>query len=319
MKEIVYQRTFYINLRILNMSLRLPVSIGIQWTLPSNCWEPWQLLSLPQWEWGQPWWSSGMQLIYNVISQICYPCANSTLTYIMAVDKTIGDMKVAFLDFRIPWVTIWPLWSFSATGHLCISFDNPPPVQCNRNLHDILLLPQFPLSFFYFSQVLSPMEDHGSRKISKSVQEGSKRGKQKNSESPHRAPSGKEINRPSESCIFAQTKSARTHSYKRTLSSNLQSTRTSLPKKEILQRIKSKKDVSSYQLGHQLSLKWSTGAGPRIGCVADYPLKLRLQTLEFVNLSPRDLPTPSVSNLHSILTSISTLCVVMWPSIDCLS
>uniref|UniRef100_A0A2N9HTA7 Calmodulin-binding domain-containing protein n=1 Tax=Fagus sylvatica TaxID=28930 RepID=A0A2N9HTA7_FAGSY len=160
-------------------------------------------------------------------------------------------------------------------------------------------------------QVLSPMEDHGSRKISKSVQEGSKRGKKTNSESPHRAPSGKEINRPSESCIFAQTKSSRTHSYKRTLSSNLQSTRTSLPKKEILQRIKSKKDVSSYQLGHQLSLKWSTGAGPRIGCVADYPLKLRLQALEFVNLSPRDLPTPSVSNLHSILTSISTLCVVM--------
>nr|POE81489.1 iq domain-containing protein iqm3 [Quercus suber] len=169
-------------------------------------------------------------------------------------------------------------------------------------------------------QVFSPTEDHESYNSCKSVNEGSystknvqeesKLGELTNSEPPCQAPRENEINsRPSESCTYAQTKSTRTHSYKRTLSSDLQRTRTSLPKKEILQRIKSKKEVSSYQLGHQLSLKWSTGAGPRIGCVADYPLKLRLQALEFVNLSPRDPPTPSVFDVF--LSSITTLCVVM--------
>ncbi|XP_052884834.1 IQ domain-containing protein IQM3-like isoform X2 [Gossypium arboreum] len=75
-----------------------------------------------------------------------------------------------------------------------------------------------------------------------------------------------------------------TNTYERTLSGGLQSPRTEVPKTAILQRINSKKATKSYQLGHQLSLKWSTGAGPRIGCVADYPLELRQQALEFVNL-----------------------------------
>ncbi|CAI9097786.1 OLC1v1034277C1 [Oldenlandia corymbosa var. corymbosa] len=75
--------------------------------------------------------------------------------------------------------------------------------------------------------------------------------------------------------------------YKRTLSGGLQSPRAEVPKKVILQRINSKKAASSYQLGNQLSLKWSTGVGPRIGCVADYPIELRLQALELTNLSPR--------------------------------
>ncbi|XP_030965955.1 IQ domain-containing protein IQM3-like isoform X2 [Quercus lobata] len=169
-------------------------------------------------------------------------------------------------------------------------------------------------------QVFSPTEDHESYNSRKSVNEGSystknvqeesKLGELTNSETPCQTPRENEINsRSSESCTYAQTKSTRTHSYKRTLSSDLHRTRTNLPKKEILQRIKSKKEVSSYQLGHQLSLKWSTGAGPRIGCVADYPLKLRLQALEFVNLSPRDPPTPSVCDVF--LSSITTLCVVM--------
>ncbi|KAJ4850692.1 IQ domain-containing protein iqm3 [Turnera subulata] len=81
--------------------------------------------------------------------------------------------------------------------------------------------------------------------------------------------------------------------YKRTLSGGLQSPRADVPKTAILQRINSKKSLKSYQLGHQLSRKWSTGAGPRIGCVADYPVELRVQALEFVNLSPRKPPTPS--------------------------
>ncbi|KAF5470092.1 hypothetical protein F2P56_010635 [Juglans regia] len=128
-------------------------------------------------------------------------------------------------------------------------------------------------------QVLSPVEDHESYDIGTSVQEGS------------------ELERRS--------------SYKRTLSSNLQSSKRSVPKKEILQRIKSKKEACSYQLGHQLSLKWSTGAGPRIGCVADYPLELRLQSLKFVNLSSGDPHTASASTLPSNLTSITSFCVVM--------
>ncbi|KAJ8770152.1 hypothetical protein K2173_011247 [Erythroxylum novogranatense] len=60
-----------------------------------------------------------------------------------------------------------------------------------------------------------------------------------------------------------------------------------IPKEAILQRINSKKETNSYQLGKQLSCKWTTGAGPRIGCVRDYPSKLQFQALEKVNLSPR--------------------------------
>ncbi|PON42835.1 IQ motif, EF-hand binding site [Parasponia andersonii] len=81
--------------------------------------------------------------------------------------------------------------------------------------------------------------------------------------------------------------------YKRTLSGGLQSPRADVPKAKLLERINSKKAAKSYQLGHQLSLKWSTGAGPRIGCVADYPVEVRVQALEIMNLSPRTPPTPS--------------------------
>ncbi|KAL2933731.1 IQ domain-containing protein IQM3 [Bienertia sinuspersici] len=77
--------------------------------------------------------------------------------------------------------------------------------------------------------------------------------------------------------------------YKRSLSGGLQSPRPDVPKEAILQRINSKK-ADSYELGHQLSRSWSTGAGPRIGCIADYPLELRSQALEFTSLSPKDLP-----------------------------
>lgn len=82
-------------------------------------------------------------------------------------------------------------------------------------------------------------------------------------------------------------------SYKRSLSGGLNSTKADVSKKAILERINSKKAASSYQLGHQLSLKWSSGVGPRIGCIADYPIELRLQALEFTNLSPRKIPSPN--------------------------
>ncbi|KAL5545893.1 hypothetical protein UlMin_005580 [Ulmus minor] len=81
--------------------------------------------------------------------------------------------------------------------------------------------------------------------------------------------------------------------YERTLSGGLKIPKADVPSNKVMQRINSKEAANSYQLGHQLSLKWSTGNGPRIGCVADYPSELRVQALEFVNLSPRTPQTPS--------------------------
>ncbi|KAE8675951.1 putative casein kinase [Hibiscus syriacus] len=40
----------------------------------------------------------------------------------------------------------------------------------------------------------------------------------------------------------------------------------------------------------RLSFKWTTGVGPRIGCVRDYPTSLQSKALEQVNLSPRVTP-----------------------------
>ncbi|GMI74280.1 hypothetical protein like AT3G13600 [Hibiscus trionum] len=60
-----------------------------------------------------------------------------------------------------------------------------------------------------------------------------------------------------------------------------------IAEESILQRINSKKGMKSYQLGKQLSCKWTTGAGPRIGCVRDFPSELQFRALEQVNLSPK--------------------------------
>lgn len=57
-----------------------------------------------------------------------------------------------------------------------------------------------------------------------------------------------------------------------------------IPDESILKRITSHKETKSYQLGKQLSCKWTTGAGPRIGCVRDYPADLQRQALEQVSL-----------------------------------
>lgn len=92
-------------------------------------------------------------------------------------------------------------------------------------------------------------------------------------------------------------KVSKPETYKRSLSGGLQSPKADVPRKAILQRINSKKAVNSYQLGDQLLTRWSTGAGPRIGCIADYPVELRQQALELTHLSPRRstpplIPTP---------------------------
>ncbi|XP_009798415.1 IQ domain-containing protein IQM6-like [Nicotiana sylvestris] len=60
-----------------------------------------------------------------------------------------------------------------------------------------------------------------------------------------------------------------------------------IPKEKIMKRINSHKRMKSYQLANQLSCKWSTGAGPRIGCMRDYPSELQFRVMEEVQLSPR--------------------------------
>ncbi|XVF48985.1 hypothetical protein PTKIN_Ptkin03bG0232100 [Pterospermum kingtungense] len=51
-----------------------------------------------------------------------------------------------------------------------------------------------------------------------------------------------------------------------------------------------KAEAPAFNLAKRLSCKWSTGVGPRIGCVRDYPSQLQSKALEQVNLSPRVAP-----------------------------
>ncbi|KAK7369106.1 hypothetical protein VNO80_11140 [Phaseolus coccineus] len=88
-----------------------------------------------------------------------------------------------------------------------------------------------------------------------------------------------------------------------------------IPQESILKRINSHKDMKSYQLGKQLSCKWTTGAGPRIGCVRDYPCELQFRALEQVNLSPRSgsrykssFTNRSTTLLNSSLSNVASLC-----------
>ncbi|KAI7726222.1 hypothetical protein M8C21_008566, partial [Ambrosia artemisiifolia] len=78
-----------------------------------------------------------------------------------------------------------------------------------------------------------------------------------------------------------------------------------VPKKSILQRIGSHKGTKSFQLGRQLSCKWSTGAGPRIGCLRDYPTELQSHALEQANLSPKSAPC---NHKHTNKTFFSRNC-----------
>lgn len=69
---------------------------------------------------------------------------------------------------------------------------------------------------------------------------------------------------------------------------------------EVNNLILNTKPVPAFQFSKIPSSKWTTGAGPRIGCVLDYPANLQSKALEQVNLSPRidsnsayTLPIPS--------------------------
>lgn len=50
-----------------------------------------------------------------------------------------------------------------------------------------------------------------------------------------------------------------------------------------------------FDLSKRLSCKWTTGTGPRIGCVRDYPTELQTRALEQVNLSPKVANGPFVN------------------------
>ncbi|PKA64258.1 hypothetical protein AXF42_Ash009478 [Apostasia shenzhenica] len=67
----------------------------------------------------------------------------------------------------------------------------------------------------------------------------------------------------------------------------------------LLDESKSKDTIkeATFEFGRPLSCKWSTGHGPRIGCVRDYPAELQCKALEQVNLSPTIIPTPAANKL----------------------
>ncbi|KAK4759606.1 hypothetical protein SAY87_022737 [Trapa incisa] len=88
-----------------------------------------------------------------------------------------------------------------------------------------------------------------------------------------------------------------------------------IPREKITSRIDSHKGMKSYQLAQQLSCKWTTGAGPRIGCMRDYPTELQAQVLEkanlspraaTVNLSPRPTATPTRSRFGTVSSATSS-------------
>ncbi|XP_022880353.1 IQ domain-containing protein IQM4-like [Olea europaea var. sylvestris] len=49
-------------------------------------------------------------------------------------------------------------------------------------------------------------------------------------------------------------------------------------------------EAPKLDLPKTLSCKWTSGVGPRIGCVRDYPMELQSEALERVNLSPKTTP-----------------------------
>ncbi|XP_009617821.1 IQ domain-containing protein IQM2 [Nicotiana tomentosiformis] len=101
-----------------------------------------------------------------------------------------------------------------------------------------------------------------------------------------------------------------------------------IPEESIIQRINSHKDLKSYQLGKQLSCKWSTGAGPRIGCLRDYPSQLQSHALEQVSLSPRSacrlkMSFPSRASTPTTLSRVMQVSCSLSPlgnkTLSCLS
>ncbi|MED6208895.1 IQ domain-containing protein iqm6 [Stylosanthes scabra] len=85
-------------------------------------------------------------------------------------------------------------------------------------------------------------------------------------------------------------------------------TENPIPKENIMKRIDSHKGMKSYQLANHLSSKWTTGAGPRIGCLRDYPAELQFRILEHQHLSPkRGRTTPSKGVSRAFHLSLAQL------------
>ncbi|KAL6296006.1 hypothetical protein ACE6H2_004148 [Prunus campanulata] len=59
------------------------------------------------------------------------------------------------------------------------------------------------------------------------------------------------------------------------------------PIKHQHESIGSNAEAPAFDLSRPLSCNWTSGLGPRIGCVRDYPANLQFMALEQVNLSPR--------------------------------
>ncbi|XP_059296015.1 IQ domain-containing protein IQM6-like [Lycium ferocissimum] len=74
-----------------------------------------------------------------------------------------------------------------------------------------------------------------------------------------------------------------------------------IPTEKIMKRINTHKRTKSFQLAHQLSCRWTTGAGPRIGCMRDYPTELQFRVIDEVYFSPRttSLTPPKSARPHT--------------------
>lgn len=76
-------------------------------------------------------------------------------------------------------------------------------------------------------------------------------------------------------------------------------------------------DKPVYNLAKHMSCKWTTGNGPRIGCVREYPVELQFRALEQVNLSPR-VPCGPVSNYGPIPSPRPSPKVRLSPRLVCM-
>ena len=64
--------------------------------------------------------------------------------------------------------------------------------------------------------------------------------------------------------------------------------------------------MKSYQWAKQLSSKWATDVGPRIGCMRDYPSELQAWVLEQSNLSPKSRSTNASPRSFSRFSTMDT-------------
>lgn len=73
-----------------------------------------------------------------------------------------------------------------------------------------------------------------------------------------------------------------------------------------------------FSMARRLSCKWTSGAGPRIGCVRDYPMELQFQALEQVNLSPRVASGPGYGKNGPIPSPRPSPKVRLSPGLSCM-